>query len=104
MSVNLAYKIRDFFVYTFLAIVMLVVLYPFVYVLTAAFAGGNTMTSLSCIPFGNGFSFLRTFCKYYKISQLIHTQLGSKNIFSPSAKVTTMVLKSYTGFSDIYKE
>ena len=57
MSVNLAYKIRDFFVYTFLAIVMLVVLYPFVYVLTAAFAGGNTMTSLSCIPFGNGFSF-----------------------------------------------
>ena len=56
MSVNVAYKIRNFFVYTFLAIVMLIVLYPFVYVLTAAFADGNTMTTLSCAPFGNGFS------------------------------------------------
>lgn len=56
MSVNVAYKIRNFFVYAFLAIVMLIVLYPFVYVLTAAFAQGNTMTSLSCVPFGNGFS------------------------------------------------
>lgn len=56
MSLNVAYKIRDFFVYTFLAIVMLIVLYPFIYVFTAAFANGNTMTNLSCIPFGNGVS------------------------------------------------
>lgn len=57
MSINVAYKIRNFFVYTFLAIIMLIVLYPLLYVVTAAFAEGNTMTSLSCIPFGNGFSF-----------------------------------------------
>lgn len=56
MSINIAYKIRDFFVFAFLAVVMLGVMYPFVYVLTAAFAQGNTMTTLSCIPFGNGFS------------------------------------------------
>ena len=56
MSLNVAYKIRNFFVYTFLAIVMLMVLYPFIYVFAAAFAEGNTMTSLSCIPFKNGVS------------------------------------------------
>ena len=56
MNINIAYKIRDVLVFTFLTVMILIVMYPFVYVLTAAFAQGNTMTTLSCIPFGNGFS------------------------------------------------
>ena len=66
MSLSVAYKIRNFFVYTFLVIIMLLVLYPFIYVLSAAFAEGNTMTTLSCIPFKNGISvnnFVNLFAK-----------------------------------------
>ena len=33
---------------------------------------------------------------------LCEQRLGRKNIFSPSAKIALMVLKSYTGFSDRY--
>ena len=35
-----------------------------------------------------------------KAAGLSERRLGRKNIFSPSAKVALMVLKSYTGFSD----
>lgn len=55
MNIKTAYKIRFVFVMIFLALVTVLVFYPFVYVLSAAVADGNTMTSLSCIPFGNGF-------------------------------------------------
>lgn len=57
MSIKTAGKIRFVFVMIFLAIVSVFVLYPFVYVLSAALADGNTMTSLSCVPFENGLSF-----------------------------------------------
>lgn len=56
MSLKTASKIRFVIVMIFLAIVSIFVLYPFVYVISAALADGNTMTNLSCIPFGNGLS------------------------------------------------
>jgi arabinogalactan oligomer/maltooligosaccharide transport system permease protein len=57
MTIKTAEKIKLFFVILFLAIVTVLVLYPFVYVLSAAVADGNTMTNLSIVPFGNGFGF-----------------------------------------------
>lgn len=38
----------------FLLVITVLVLYPFVYILSAAVADGNTMTNLSIIPFANG--------------------------------------------------
>ncbi|MBD5464831.1 MAG: ABC transporter permease subunit [Lachnospiraceae bacterium] len=57
MSIKTAYKIRFVFTMIFLAVVTILVFYPFLYILSAAVAKGNTMTGLSCIPFGNGFGF-----------------------------------------------
>lgn len=55
MSQKAASKIRLFFVLIFLGLVTVLVLYPIVYIFSAAFADGNTMTNLSITPFGNGF-------------------------------------------------
>ena len=41
-------------VYAFLLLTTLFVMYPLVYVLSAAFAPGSSIASLSIIPFGNG--------------------------------------------------
>lgn len=57
MNIKTAYKIRFVFTMIFLVFVLLLVIYPFVYILSAAVADGNTMTTLSAIPFGNGFGF-----------------------------------------------
>jgi arabinogalactan oligomer/maltooligosaccharide transport system permease protein len=40
----------------FLVIISLVVLYPLVYVISAAFSPGNSIASLHILPFGNGFT------------------------------------------------
>ena len=37
-----------------------------------------------------------------KAAGLSDRRLGRRNIFSPSAKIALMVLKAYTGFSDIF--
>lgn len=41
----------------FLVLISLIVLYPIVFVISAAFAPGNTATGLSIIPFAGGFTF-----------------------------------------------
>ncbi len=43
-------------IYVFLTAVALIVLYPIVYVVSAAFAPGTAIASLSIIPFGDGFT------------------------------------------------
>lgn len=56
MSIKTAEKIRVIFVMAFLAVVTVLMFYPFLYTLSAAVAetNTNTMTSLSIVPFGNG--------------------------------------------------
>lgn len=56
MSLKVAEKIRTVIIILFLALVVVMACYPFVYMFSAAFADGNTMTSLSTVPFGNGFA------------------------------------------------
>lgn len=48
-----AYKV---IVVVFLSLVSLIVLYPLVYAVSAAFTPGNSISALSIIPFGNGFT------------------------------------------------
>jgi len=56
MRRNVTKKINMVIVVLFLSIFSLGVLYPLVYVLSAAFSPGNGVASLSIIPFGDGFT------------------------------------------------
>lgn len=49
-------RINLVIVYFFLMIISLVVLYPLVYVISAAFSPGNSIASLNIIPFKDGFT------------------------------------------------
>jgi len=53
---NFARKLNLVIVMTFLVIVSLVVLYPLVYVLSAAFSPGSSIATLSIAPFADGFT------------------------------------------------
>lgn len=57
MSMKTAEKIRVIFVAVFLAAITVLMFYPFLYTLSAAVAGTNTMTSLSIVPFSDGIGF-----------------------------------------------
>lgn len=58
--VNESYKMQkglaQGFICVFLIFVCLLVLYPLVYTVSAAFTPGNSVSALSIIPFGNGFT------------------------------------------------
>ena len=57
-------KLNKLIILIFFCIVSFAVLYPLVYVVSAAFAPGNSIASLSIIPFGDGFTlkhFVRLF-------------------------------------------
>jgi len=49
-------KINTGLVIIFLILVTLIVLYPLVYLVSAAFSPGNSISSLNIIPFGDGFT------------------------------------------------
>ncbi|MBP8964500.1 MAG: ABC transporter permease subunit, partial [Flexilinea sp.] len=49
-------KINTGLVLIFLILVTLIVLYPLVYLVSAAFSPGNSISSLNIIPFGDGFT------------------------------------------------
>ena len=49
-------KINTGIVIIFLILVTLIVLYPLVYLVSAAFSPGNSISSLNIIPFGDGFT------------------------------------------------
>lgn len=48
--------VNSIVIYSILTVVALVTLYPLVYVVSAAFAPGSAIASLSIIPFGDGFT------------------------------------------------
>ena len=49
-------RINSTIVLVFLTLITLAVLYPLVYLVSAAFSPGNSISSLSLIPFGDGFT------------------------------------------------
>ena len=56
MTKNSIFKIiNQTFVYIFCLIISLIVLYPLVYVVSAAFSPGRGIASVNIIPFGDGF-------------------------------------------------
>ncbi|HPX27118.1 MAG TPA: sugar ABC transporter permease, partial [Treponemataceae bacterium] len=57
-------KINKAFIMTIFIIVSLFVLYPLVYVVSAAFSPGTGIASVNIVPFGDGFTakhFIRLF-------------------------------------------
>ena len=56
MSKKLVHKINNGIVCVVLFIISLVVLYPLVYVVSAAFSPGNSIASLKIVPFAGGFT------------------------------------------------
>lgn len=54
MNYKIIKRINIIFVLFFLIIISLLVLYPLVYVLSAAFAPGTSIASLNIVPFGDG--------------------------------------------------
>lgn len=57
MNTSTKNKVLSVTVIIFLLLVTFIVLYPIVFVISAAFAPGNTATGLSIVPFGAGFTF-----------------------------------------------
>lgn len=54
MSSKVMKKVNLVIIYAFLILTTLIVLYPLVYVVSAAFAPGSKIAMLSIVPFGNG--------------------------------------------------
>lgn len=57
MKTSTKNKVLSVIVIIFLLLVTFIVLYPIVFVISAAFAPGNTATGLSIVPFSDGFTF-----------------------------------------------
>ncbi len=57
MKTKLKIKINTIIVLLFLTLSSLIVLYPLVYVVSAAFSPGSSIASLNIIPFGDGVTF-----------------------------------------------
>lgn len=57
MNTNTKKTVLSVVVIIFLLLVTFVVLYPIVFVISAAFSPGNTATGLSIVPFSDGFTF-----------------------------------------------
>ena len=57
-------------VYVFLTLAALLVLYPVVYLISAAFTPGSSISNLSTVPFGNGFTF-EHFAKLFRKSNYL---------------------------------
>ena len=53
-SYKASQRLAQVFICVFLVFVSLLVLYPLVYTVSAAFTPGNSVSALSIIPFGNG--------------------------------------------------
>lgn len=72
-------RINTTFIFIFLTFVSLVVLYPLVYLVSAAFSPGQSISALSVIPFGNGvvtthfhrLFFTTDYLKWYKNTLII---------------------------------
>ena len=57
-------------VYVFLTLAALLVLYPVIYLISAAFTPGSSISNLSTVPFGNGFTF-EHFAKLFRKSNYL---------------------------------
>lgn len=57
-------------VYVFLTLAALLVLYPVIYLISAAFTPGSSISNLSTVPFGNGFT-LDHFAKLFRKSNYL---------------------------------
>ena len=56
MDSSLSRRINTTIVYVFLSLVAIFVLYPTVYIISAAFSPGASISSVSIVPFGSGFT------------------------------------------------
>lgn len=93
-------------IFIFLPISFLV-LYPLVYVVSAAFSPGNSIASLSIIPFGDGFT-VKHFTRLFTETNFV---LWFKNtiIISVSTSVVTVIVASlsayvFSRFSFVFKK
>lgn len=96
MRKNYGKIVSGVLVWTFLIITSLLVLYPLVYVLSAAFSPQQNMASLSVVPFGNGMT-MKNFVYLFKESDF---PLWFKNTFIVAAvtTITTIMVCSLSAY------
>lgn len=85
-------RINLVIVYFFLMIISLVVLYPLVYVISAAFSPGNSIASLNIIPFKDGFT-LEHFTYLFKNTNYVKW-FQNTLIIAVSTSLGTIVISS----------
>lgn len=98
-KLNREKRIRIFntvLIYIFLTLVALIVLYPVVYLISAAFSPGNSIANISIIPFGNGF----TLDHFTKLFQKTNYPLWFKNtltisIFTSLVTIVVCTIAAY---------
>ncbi len=100
-------RINRFLVYGILTVVSLFALYPIIYVLSGAFAPGNSISSLSIIPFSDGITlehFKTLFTKteypnWFKNTLFIATSTSVLTVF-----VSTLAAYTFSRFRFIFKK
>lgn len=88
--------INKVIVYAFMIIMSIFVLYPLVYVVSAAFAPGTSIASLSIVPFGNGFTF-EHFTNLFE-NTLYLTWFKNTLIIAAATSVLTIIVSSLSAY------
>lgn len=88
--------INKIIVYAFLILTSIFVLYPLVYVVSAAFAPGTSIASLSIVPFGNGFT-LDHFTNLFE-NTLYLTWFKNTLIIAVATAALTIVVSSLAAY------
>ncbi len=88
--------INKIIVYAFLILTSIFVLYPLVYVVSAAFAPGTSIASLSIVPFGNGFT-LDHFTNLFE-NTLYLTWFKNTLIIAVTTAALTIVVSSLAAY------
>ncbi len=88
--------INSVLIYAFLTLVALIVLYPIVYLISAAFTPGSSISNLHIVPFGNGF----TFDHFQKLFQKTNYLLWFKNtlIISVGVSAATVLVCAISAY------
>jgi arabinogalactan oligomer/maltooligosaccharide transport system permease protein len=96
MGSKIIRRINTTIVFILLTIISFVVLYPLVYVVSAAFSPGTNIASLNTVPFGNGFT-TEHFTHLFKNTPYL-TWFKNTFIIAASTSVCTMLIASLSAY------
>ena len=99
--------INSVLIYVFLTLVALIVLYPIIYLISAAFTPGTSISNLHIVPFGNGFTldhFRKLFQKTNYLLWFKNTLIISLGVSAATVFVCTISAYVFSRFRFPFKK